>query len=44
MREAGDDAQERLRRQRTKNWTLVALLFGLVALIYVVSIVRMSGG
>ena len=27
-----------------KNWTLVAVLFALVALIYVVSIVRMSGG
>jgi fatty acid desaturase len=38
------DAEERRRRQRVKNWTLVAVLFALVALIYVVSIVRMSGG
>jgi fatty acid desaturase len=38
------DAEERRRRQRVKNWALVAVLFALVALIYVVSIVRMSGG
>ena len=38
-----DAAEERRRRQRAKNWTLVAVLFALVALIYVVTIVRMSG-
>ena len=44
MRMVDREAQERRRRLRVKNWTLVALLFALVALIYVVSIVRMSGG
>ena len=39
-----DGAQDRRRRQRTKNWALVALLFALAALIYAVTIVRMSGG
>jgi fatty acid desaturase len=39
-----DRDEERRRRQRAKNWTLVAMLFALVALIYVISIVRMSGG
>jgi fatty acid desaturase len=42
--EGRDGAQERRRRQRAKNWALVAALFALVALIYAVSIVRMSGG
>ena len=44
MTEGRDCAQERRRRQRAKNWALVAALFALVALIYAVSIVRMSGG
>jgi hypothetical protein len=38
------DAEQRRRRQRTKNLALVAVLLAFVALIYVVSIVRMSGG
>lgn len=32
------------RRQRSKNWTLFGVLLGIVVLIYVVAIVRMSGG
>jgi len=38
-----DAAEERRRRQRTKNWTLVAVLLAFVAVIYAVTIVRMSG-
>jgi hypothetical protein len=38
------DAEERRRRQRAKNWTLVAVLLAFAAMVYVVSIVRMSGG
>jgi fatty acid desaturase len=40
---ADRQAEERRRRQRAKNWALVAVLFALVALIYLISIVRMSG-
>ncbi|MFQ5467978.1 MAG: hypothetical protein ACE5DS_07560 [Kiloniellaceae bacterium] len=32
------------RRQRSRNLALLAVLVGFVALIYVVSIVRMGGG
>ncbi len=35
---------ERHRRQRTRNIALLAVLLGLVALFYVMSIVRMGGG
>ncbi len=38
-----EGADERRRRQRAKNWTLVAVLLAFVVLVYVVSIVRMSG-
>ncbi|HSD34918.1 MAG TPA: hypothetical protein VLE26_05825 [Alphaproteobacteria bacterium] len=41
---ADREAEERRRRQRAKNWTLVAVLLAFVGLVYVVSIVRMSGG
>lgn len=34
----------RRQRQRSKNWTLFGVLLGIVVLIYVVAIVRMSGG
>ena len=32
------------RRQRTKNFALMAVLIGFVVLVYFVAIVRMSGG
>ena len=35
--------EERRRRLKIKNWTLFALLFGFVVVVYLVSIVRMSG-
>jgi hypothetical protein len=42
---AGDMAvDERERRIRTRNRALLAVLLGLVALFYVMAIVRMSGG
>ncbi len=36
--------EARRRRRRTKNLTLMAVLLGFVLLVYLVSIVRMSGG
>ena len=36
-------AEERRRRQSAKNWTLVTILLAFVALVYVVTIVRLSG-
>ncbi len=36
-------ADERRRRQRAKNWTLVGVLLAFVAVVYIVTIVRMSG-
>jgi len=36
-------AEERRRRQSAKSWTLVAVLLAFVALVYVVTIVRLSG-
>ena len=41
---AGDLVDERERRIRARNRALLALLLGLAALFYVISIVRMSGG
>ena len=42
---AGDVVvDERERRIRARNRALLAVLFGLVVLFYVMSIVRMSGG
>jgi hypothetical protein len=35
---------ERERRMRARNRALLAVLLGLVALFYVIAIVRMSGG
>tara|TARA_Y100000588_G_C13863840_1_gene757377 strand:+ start:448 stop:618 length:171 start_codon:yes stop_codon:yes gene_type:complete len=32
------------RRQRSKNWTMLSVLVGLVVLFYVVALVRMGGG
>lgn len=39
--EAGNDLRK---RQRGKNYAMLAVLLALVALIYVVAMVRMSGG
>jgi hypothetical protein len=45
MMTAGDGTtEERRRRIRARNRALLALLLALVALFYVISIVRMSGG
>jgi hypothetical protein len=44
LRGIADADDLRRRRQRARNWALLAALLGLVALIYMVSIVRMSGG
>lgn len=33
-----------LQRRRSKNWTVFGVLLGIVVLIYVIAIVRMSGG
>jgi hypothetical protein len=35
---------EKIRRQRARNRAVLLILLGLVALIYVISIVRMGGG
>jgi|HigsolmetaAR203D_1030402.scaffolds.fasta_scaffold00476_3 hypothetical protein len=41
---ADDDLRERQRRLRGKNIALLCALLAFVALIYVISIVRMGGG
>ena len=41
---AGDLRDERERNLRARNRALLFLLLGLVALFYVIAIVRMSGG
>ncbi len=33
---------ERLKRQRARNWAILALLMGFVALIYVVTLVKLG--
>ena len=37
-------AEERAKRLRHRNWAVLAVLLGFVALVYVVSIVKMKGG
>ena len=44
MSVAGESMDERQRRIRARNRALLAVLLALVALFYVISIVRMSGG
>jgi hypothetical protein len=39
---SGDD--ERRRRRRQRNWALLAALVGFVALVYVITLVKMTGG
>jgi hypothetical protein len=34
---------ERQKRQRARNWAILALLVGFVALIYVVTLVKLGG-
>jgi hypothetical protein len=34
---------ERQKRQRARNWAILALLIGFVALIYVVTLVKLGG-
>jgi len=41
---AGEDLGERERAIRARNRALAALLVGLVALFYVIAIVRLGGG
>ena len=41
---AADAGDLRRRRQRARNWALLAILVALVALNYVIAIVRMGGG
>ena len=41
---AGDMRDERERAMRTRNRALLIVLLGLVALFYVIALVRMSGG
>lgn len=43
LMEHGDD-DERRRRVRSRNYAMLAALLALVALFYVITIVRMSGG
>ena len=38
------DAEEFRRRRRAKNWALFAALLAFVVVVYLVAIVRMSGG
>jgi hypothetical protein len=38
-----DEMAELQRRRRSRNWALLVALVGFAALVYVVSIVRMSG-
>jgi hypothetical protein len=41
---AGEDEKDRLKRQRKKNWALLAALMAFVVIVYIVSIIRMGGG
>ena len=40
----GSAAAERRRQVKARNWALFAALIGFAVLIYIVAIVRMSGG
>lgn len=44
LMEHGHDDDERRRRVRSRNYAMLAALLALVALFYVITIVRMSGG
>jgi len=39
----GGTVDERRRRQRARNWAIFALLMGFVALIYLVTLVKLGG-
>jgi hypothetical protein len=40
----GERDDERRKRQKIKNWVLLAVLFTFVVVVYFVSIIRMGGG
>jgi hypothetical protein len=42
--ESARDPAERRKQLKARNWALLLALIGFVVLIYIVSIVRMSGG
>ena len=44
MSVAGETMDERQRRTRARNRALLAVLIALVALFYIITIVRMGGG
>jgi hypothetical protein len=39
----GGTVDERRRRQRARNWAIFALLMGFVALIYLITLVKLGG-
>ena len=39
-----DKDDDRRKRQKTKNWVLLGVLFVFVVVVYFVSIIRMGGG
>lgn len=44
MSMANGNEKDRLKRQRLKNWALLAALMIFVVVVYFVSIIRMGGG
>jgi len=43
MAMAGENDDDRKRRQKIKNWALLAALLAFVVVVYFVSIIRMGG-
>lgn len=43
MAMAGENDNDRKRRQKIKNWALLAVLLAFVVVVYFVSIIRMGG-
>jgi len=39
----GGTLDERRRRQRARNWAIFALLMGFVALVYLITLVKLGG-
>jgi len=39
----GGTVDERRRRQRARNWAIFALLMGFVALVYLITLVKLGG-
>ena len=44
MAMTGENDNDRKRRQKIKNWALLAALLAFVVVVYFVSIIRMGGG